>query len=101
MTRNPLLVRAYLKRGFGIWLASRAIVIATFLFAGEDPFHLPFLAELLLVAISVVLCFADIHRRRERAFLGNLGVRARDLVVLFLGPAMVGEVAFRTVVALF
>ena len=71
MIANPVVVRAYLKRALGIWLAGRAILIVTFLFAGEDPFHLPFLAEVLLVATSVVLCFADIHRRRERALWGT------------------------------
>ena len=99
MSANPIVVRAYLMRAFRIWIATRLIVIATFLFAGEDPFHLPIIAEVLLVLISVGLCFADVHRRRERAFLGNMTLQTRELALLFLLPAMLGEAVFRTIVA--
>lgn len=98
MLPHPLIVRAYVARGIRLWLAMRAIVTCLLLL-GASSQRLSLSAMIQLVVVSVALCFLDTHRRRERALLGNLGVRPLTLAVLFALPAVLGEMAIRALVA--
>lgn len=95
MRPNRLVVRAYLSRGARLWLVTRAMLSGVFLLAGTNPVQLSAAVVVAIILLSVVLGFLETHRRRERAFLANLGVRPLVLGALFAGPAMIGEVALR------
>jgi hypothetical protein len=64
-----------------------------FLLAGTNPVQLSAAAGVEIILLSVVVSVLETRRRRERAFLANLGVRPLILGALFTGPAMLGEVA--------
>lgn len=98
MVPNRLVVRAFLWRSACIWIGARALLSAAFLFAALDPIHLPPIAIAQIVFVTVVLCLIDVHRRHERALLGNLAVDYKSLMLLFSGPAIVGEFAIQFVV---
>lgn len=93
MRPNRLVVRAYLSRGARLWLATRAMLAAVFLLAGSNPLRLSAAVVLEVILLSVVVSFLNTHRHRERALLGNLGVRPFMLAILFAGPALIGEAA--------
>ena len=95
MRPNRLVVRAYLSRGARLWLVTRAMLSGVFLLAGTNPVQLSAAVVVAIILLSVVLGFLETHRRREGAFLANLGVRPLVLGALFAGPAMIGEVALR------
>jgi hypothetical protein len=95
MRPNRLVVRAYLSRGAWLWLAARALLSAVFLLAGTNPLQLSAAAVVEIILLSVGLSFLETHRRRERVFLANLGVRPLVLGALFAAAAMTGEVALR------
>lgn len=95
MRPNRLIVRAYLGRGLGLWLAVRAVGTAVLLVGRVNPMRLPVASSIQLVAFAVGVCFLETHRQRERALLGNLGVRPASLAVIFALPAIVGEAAIR------
>ena len=104
MRPNRLIVRAYLARGAWLWVLARALLLAVLVFAPSfaprDP-TLPSPAEMLFrpspvamlwtVMLSVMLGWADVGRRRERALLGNLGVRPLHLTAFFAVTAAAGE----------
>ncbi|MEO7456916.1 MAG: hypothetical protein ABIY52_11690 [Gemmatimonadaceae bacterium] len=48
-----------------------------------------------IVLLSVGVSLLETHLRRERAFLGNLGVRPLVIGLLFAAPALIGELAIR------
>lgn len=98
MRPNRLVVRAYLARGFRVWLVARGIATIVFLRAGVDPVRLPIASIAELVLLSVALCFLDIHRRKERALLGNLAIGGGSLAALFAIPAIFGELAIQLAV---
>jgi hypothetical protein len=100
MRPNRLIVRTYLGRGLGLWLAVRAVGTAVLLVGHVNPMRLPVASSIQLVAFAVGVCFLETHRQRERALLGNLGVRAGTLAVVFAVPAIVGEAAIRIVVVM-
>jgi hypothetical protein len=95
MRPNPLIVRAYLSRGARLWLATRVMLSAVLLLAGTNPVRLSAAVAVAIVLLTVVVSLLDTHRRRERALLGNLGIRPLLLGALFAGPALIGEVALR------
>lgn len=95
MRPNRLVVRAYLWRGCRVWLGTRVLASGVYLLGGVDPIRLPFASIGQLVFLTVVLCFLDTHRQRERALLGNLAVGRGSLAALFAGPAILGELAIR------
>jgi len=95
MRPNRLVVQAYLARGARLWLISRAMLSVVFLVAGTNPVRLNVGAVVEIILLSVGVSFLETKRRRERAFLSNLGVRPLTLGVLFAGPAIIGEFALR------
>lgn len=95
MRPNRLIVRTYLSRGTQLWLATRAMLSGVFLLAGLDPLRLSTAAAVGTILLSVAVSFLETRRRRERAFLANLGVRPLVLGALFAAPALFGEVALR------
>jgi len=98
MRPNRVIVRAYLGRGLRLWLAVRAVGTAVLLVGHVNPIHLPVASNIQLVAFTVGVCFLETYRLRERALLGNLGVRPGALAIIFALPAIVGETAIRMVV---
>ncbi len=50
-----------------------------------------------VVVLSVVVCFVETNRNRERALLANMGVRPVAVGALFAVPALVGEIVLRAV----
>jgi hypothetical protein len=95
MRPNRLIVRAYLSRGARLWLVTRVLLSGVFLLAGTNPVQLPVATGVEIVLLSIGVSFLETRRRRERAFLANLGVRPVMLGALFAGPAMLGEAALR------
>ncbi|MEO6878728.1 MAG: hypothetical protein ABI205_09625 [Gemmatimonadaceae bacterium] len=59
------------------------------------------IAAVEVVVLSVVVCFVDTYRNRERALIANLGVRPVAVGALFAVPALVGEIVLRAVGAAF
>jgi hypothetical protein len=95
MRPNRLFVRAYLSRGAGFWLATRVAVTGVVLLAGASPLRLSVATAAEVILLSGIMSVLETHRRRERALLANLGVSPFLLGALFLGPALVGEIALR------
>lgn len=95
MRPNRLIARAYVFRGACLWLVARTMLSGVFLLAGMNPARLSSAAVVGIILLSVGLSFLETHRRRERAFLANLGVGPLVLGALFAGPAMIAEVALR------
>ncbi|HWH52531.1 MAG TPA: hypothetical protein VN651_13370 [Gemmatimonadaceae bacterium] len=95
MRPNRVIARAYFARGVRLWLVVRAAASAVLLAGQVNPIHLPLASSIQLVAFATGVCFLDTLRLRERAFLGNLGVRPSALAVMFAVPAIVGEAAIR------
>jgi len=93
MWPNPALLLAYLLRGTIIWLGVRLMIAVIMALAGGSAFDLSPMASLEVVAISVILGFVEVSRRRERALLANLGVSRPMLFWMCLIPASVGELA--------
>ena len=78
-----------------MWLITRATLSGVFLLAGTNPIQLSAAASAEIILLSIVVSALETRRRRERAFLANLGVRPLMLGALFAGPALLGEVALR------
>ena len=78
-----------------MWLITRVTLSGVFLLAGTNPVQLSAAAGAETILLSVVVSLLETRRRRERAFLANLGIRPLMLGALFVGPAMLGEVALR------
>lgn len=97
MRPNRLLVRSYLSRGARLWVVTRLAISAVFAMAEFNPAHLPLIASIQIVVLSVALGLFDIHRRREAALLGNLGIDSRTLVPMFAWPALAGEIGIQLV----
>ena len=87
-----MVVRAYAARGAKLWLATRAAVSIVFLFGQVNPLDFSISGSMRMVVIAVGVSFLETHRRGERALLANLGVRPRMLAVLFVVPALIGEI---------
>jgi len=92
MRPNPLLVRAYVGRGVRLWLATRALMTLALLWAEMNPLRVSAGGAAQIVALAVGLSFLEIHIRRERALLANLGARPVTLGALFAAPALIGEI---------
>ena len=93
LSPNRLVVRAYAARGARLWLATRAAVSIVFLFGRVNPLDFSVSGSMRMVAIAVGVSFLETHYRRERVLLANLGVRPQMLTVLFVAPALMGEIA--------
>lgn len=89
-------IKAYLRRGAGIWLLMRVCISAVLAFGGEDPLRLAPAALATVVAGSAALMWIDIRWRHERLLIGNLGFAPGALSCLALIPALLGEIALRT-----
>lgn len=88
---NALLVRAYLRRGVGLWVASRVLLAMVLAFAELEPIRLSTAGSIQLVLVTALVAWVDLHRRKERALLGNLGVSRAFIVAICALPAAVGE----------
>lgn len=97
MLPQTLIARAYIARGLRMWFGTRALVTGILLLGASD-LRLSLPAMIQVVTLSIALCFVDTHRLRERALLGNLGIRPLTLATLFALPALLGELAIRAVI---
>ena len=85
----------YLRRAFGLWLIIRiAIVVLAAMSPAFDEisllhWHLP--GALGSIAACAILGIIDTRRRGERALLANLGVTDRELILMFVASAVMGE----------
>lgn len=91
MCPNLLIARAYVARGARLWVALRGLVTAVLLLGAGDLFRPSFSTASQIVVLSVAIGFVDIHRRRERALLGNLGLGPSAITMFFGVPALLGE----------
>lgn len=96
---NQLIVRTYLLRGAGFWLAVRCVSGLVLAFAGLDPLRFTIGASVVVVVLSLAVGFVEIGLRREWALLGNLGVSPLVLGCIFAGPAAVGETLLKVLAA--
>jgi hypothetical protein len=90
---NAVIRSAYVWRGARLWAITRGLlalaVMATVRPRGDWRVIVsPMPAAVLL---GLIVCFVDVHVRRERAFLENLGVAPAVLAALFIAPMLVGE----------
>lgn len=100
MRPNALITRKYLARGLLLWIGARILVSVLVAFAGMSPLHLTFSATVLMVGGSVVLGFAELIRRHERALLENLAISRTTLFGLLAAPAIIGELFIAAAAAL-
>jgi hypothetical protein len=99
MLPNRVIALALLQRGLSLWVVTRIAVSGVLAYAGRDPRRLD-AGELVTVSLlCVALGYIETARNRERDLLGNMGIRRRDLALLFLTPVIAGECAVRAVVA--
>jgi hypothetical protein len=91
MRPNLLITRNYLARGARLWIGVRLMGSVMLALAGTNPLHPTFTTTMLIVGVSAVLGVVDMHRRHERALLQNLAVSRTSFLVLFAGPALLGE----------
>ena|SRR5687768_6886832 len=89
------IVRRYAARGFVLWVLARLMMMAVAIFGALIP-----LREVVrwsasgaigMLGVCAVLGFVDVRVRRERTLLGNLGIDDREVVVMYIAAAVVGE----------
>ena len=88
------IVRRYFARGFVLWLLARLMMMAVATFAKipiRDVVRWSVSGALGMLGVCAVLGFVDVRVRRERTLLGNLGIDDRELVGMYVVPAIVGE----------
>ena len=101
MRAHSLVVRAYVRRGARLWLASRALLAAVFLFGQADPIRTPTMGAALIILWVVGVSILETHRRGEFVLLGNLGIRPSAVAAMYAVPATVAEVALQCLASLF
>jgi hypothetical protein len=90
-----------LIRGMAIWVTSRLMVVALYMFIGASSDDRetvaaftqgsPTILAIWTLALSVVLIVFDLHRRHEVMLLNNLGVVTAHAVLLGTVPSVVME----------
>lgn len=95
---HATLTRAYLQRGIGLWVASRLVVSLVMALAEVDPWRPTPLASLQIVFFTAAIAWVDMHRRKERALLGNLGVSRVLVAAICSLPAAAGETGIALIV---
>jgi hypothetical protein len=88
---NSVVARAYLLRGIGLWVGGRLLHALVLALAELPPLPVSKLTSLHVIFVTGLLALADIHRRKERAFLGNLGVSRATMAAICGLPAAIGE----------
>ena len=97
MLPNRLVTTLMLRRGARLWMLARVAVSGLIFLSGDDPFRLPFSTTVGVLLICVTLGYVELHLNHERDLFGNLGIKRRSVVGLFLGPALLGELLVRGV----
>lgn len=97
MLPNLLVTRAYVVRGLWLWVGVRAVAAAVFATAELEPLPLSAGAVIQVILLCVIVGFVDIRRRHERALLGNLGLGNAAMTLLFVAPAIFGEIILRRI----
>lgn len=97
MRPNRLIARSYALRGAYLWACCRILLSVLFLFSGTNPLDLHPAAVVGIILLSVFAGFVEIHRRSERALLGNLAIAPQTLGILFAVPAVAGELLLQVV----
>lgn len=73
------------------------MVAAVFATAQLEPLPLSFGSVIEVILLCTAVGFLDIRRRHERALLSNLGLGNVSIAVLFIIPAILGEVILRRI----
>ena len=94
---NAILVAAYLRRGVWLWISLRLLATAVYLFGDADPTPFWSTGSIGMVAAVAVLAFADMHLRKERVLIGNLGVSSAVTAAICAAPALAGEILITVV----
>lgn len=90
-----LVQRHLLRRGARLWLAARLIVMGLVMWFQGDPIAIGSPATLAVIAVTVMLGFADAQRLSERVLLANLGLSLQRQVLLLGSAAACGEIVLR------
>ena len=89
------IVRGYFARGIVLWVLARLMMMVVAIFGAAIPLRevirWSVSGALGMLGVCAVLGFVDVRVRRERTLLGNLGIEDRELVVMYVVPAIVGE----------
>ena len=97
---DALLATTLMRRGAGTWLGMRGLLALALLLVEQPPVAISAGTALALVVAAAAVGVADAYvRRRERALLGNLGLRTGVLAALLALPALAGEIVVALLVA--
>jgi hypothetical protein len=100
MLPNRLLTSALLRRSTRLWMVVRAALSGLVFLAGTNPLRLPVATTVGVLVICVAVGYVELHINHERDLFANLGIKRRNLALLFLMPALAGEMLVRAVAAL-
>lgn len=89
MRLPPLLVRALILRGIGVWIFARVMAIAVLASAGVTDIGLEL--PVWTLAVSASLVHLDLHRRKELMLVNNIGVTTGHAVLIGSLPALLFE----------
>lgn len=99
MSPTPLIVRAYLARGFRLWVVLRAAATAVLVATPGGSPKLSAEMVIILTALCVSAGLLDTRAHGESALLANLGIELPIIGVFFAVPALLGEVALHFAMA--
>ena len=85
----PILLRALILRGTGIWFFARLMAIAVLSSAGVAGGGV--VLPVWTLAVSASLVHIDLHRRKELMLLNNIGVASGNAVFIGSLPALLLE----------
>ena len=98
MTFPPRLLRTLLLRGTFIWIFARIMAVATLAMAQssvsrDSPLYVAnaTVPPSWTVALTALLCLADLRRRKETMLLANLGIRMPEAILVASTPAILIE----------
>ena len=96
---NVSIANAMLLRATRLWIVGRVALSGLLILAATDPFRLSVSTTVIFLALCVGMGYLETHINHERDLLANLGVKRRILAMLFLAPAIVGELLVHVAVS--
>lgn len=85
--------RLLVRRTLGLWLVIRAAVAPFAAASGGSPFFIAPSAALMVLGVSVALCWIVTRRRFEDLLLANLGTAPWAIGLLMVVPSLTLEAA--------
>jgi hypothetical protein len=83
-----------------MWLGARALAAVYLAVNNMAPLPSSQGATLFFVLLTVAACFADVHLRRERVLIGNLGASLWTVAGISAIPPLLAEMSVLAAVAL-